>query len=64
MSDTFSTVDEFATRLSITRETVYSMIADGLPHLRLGSGPRGQIRIPEERALVWLEGRKGTAAPK
>ena len=49
------TVNEIATKLKISRSSVYNAIETGdLPHHRFGAG-RGTIRISEEQLQQYLE---------
>lgn len=52
------TVAEVATKLKISRSSVYFAIESGtLPHYRFGAG-RGTIRVSEEQLQEFLDGAK------
>jgi len=46
--------DELAAWLGCSRETIYGLVAQGLPHVRLGQGPRAEYRFAPEAVLGWL----------
>jgi len=54
LADRLLTSDQIATRLGCSRETIYELVAQGLPHLRLGQGPRAEYRFIVEAVLSWL----------
>lgn len=45
------TIDEARTLLRVGKSTMYTLVRDGLPALRIGK----QIRIPEESLFQWIE---------
>jgi len=48
-------VDEVASRLDVSRRTVYRKIEAGeIPAVRLGSNPGEAIRVPEAELVEWL----------
>ncbi len=53
--DRLLTSDELAGRLGCSRDTVYELVRQGLPHLRLGHGRRAEYRFSKEEAAEWLK---------
>lgn len=45
------TIDEARSILRIGKNTMYCLVQQGLPSLRVGK----QIRIPEDKMLEWIE---------
>jgi excisionase family DNA binding protein len=51
----FLTCGEVAAELGVHRSTVTRLVQAGaFPALRLGSAPRGRVRIPEVEYRAWL----------
>jgi excisionase family DNA binding protein len=58
--------DELAEALTCTRETVYALIRQGMPAMRLGTGKRAEWRFSLAAVRRWLAecaGANGVAAP-
>jgi excisionase family DNA binding protein len=54
-SETLLTVKQAASRLQVSKWTVYRRVADGqLPAVKLGEAPRSPIRIIEREFDLWL----------
>jgi predicted DNA-binding transcriptional regulator AlpA len=55
----FYTVDEVATKLRISRQTVRRWEAKDFPRrVRLSNHPRGRCGFPETEVDAWIEARK------
>lgn len=48
------TVDQVAARLQVSKWSVYRRVQEGLPAVKLGTGPRAPIRIDERELEQWL----------
>lgn len=46
---------ELAEKLGCTRLHVYELVKKGLPHKRLGPGPKAPYRFSEEAVMRWLD---------
>lgn len=44
-------VRDVAQRLDVSTTTVYALVAEGLPHLRVGRS----IRVPDDALSLWVE---------
>jgi excisionase family DNA binding protein len=55
-ADRLFTSDEIAARLSCSRDKIYELVGEGMPHFRLGGGPRAEFRFDLARVERWLAG--------
>jgi len=54
------TAAQLAADLACSTDKVYDMVAEGLPHVRLGRGKRAPLRFARPAVMAWLE--EGTTA--
>jgi hypothetical protein len=62
------TLAEVASRLRVSRSEARAIVLGytglpAIPHLRLSSGPRAAIRVPEEALVAWIAARIGESSP-